>query len=117
MANGPRSFGARLTTWSWNDPEGALERSDDRTSLREPLATTRRMTALFNEIGRIRVLFNFVYDEQLIDRPMRFRANFKRPSRKVLRKDQQKRVQDFSCSGERRVRAYHGSPNRTRGPA
>ena len=57
----------------------------DFDHLRRVLAKTRGPVALGNEIGRVRVLFKFGYDASLIDRPVRYGATFKRPTKKVLR--------------------------------
>src|SRR5262249_41808563 len=40
---------------------------------------------LGNTIQRIRVVFKFAFDNGLIDRPVRYGQNFKRPSKKTLR--------------------------------
>ena len=58
---------------------------DDFDHLRRSLAKTRGPVALGNEINRVRMLCKFAYDSGLIDRPVRYGASFKRPSRKVIR--------------------------------
>jgi integrase len=58
---------------------------DDFDHLRRCLAKTRGPVALGNEINRVRILCKFAYDDELIDRPIRYGASFKRPARKVLR--------------------------------
>ena len=58
---------------------------DDFDHLRRCLAKTRGPVALGNEINRVRILFKFGYDAGLIDRPIRYGASFKRPSKKVIR--------------------------------
>lgn len=60
-------------------------RSDDFETLRKSLARTRGPVALGNEIARVRVLFKFGYDADLIDRPVKYGPHFKRPSKKTLR--------------------------------
>ena len=60
-------------------------RGDDFAHLRRRLAKTRGPVALGNEINRVRILFKFAYDAELIDRPIRYGASFKRPARSVLR--------------------------------
>jgi hypothetical protein len=42
---------------------------------------------LGNVIQTMRVVFKFAWDNGLIDRPVRYRQGFKRPSRKVVRID------------------------------
>ena len=59
---------------------------EDFAKLRSALASKMGPTALFNEIGRIRVVFKFGVDEGLIDRALRYGQGFARPSRKTLRK-------------------------------
>jgi integrase len=46
---------------------------------------------LGNEIQRVRVVFKYGYDARLLKEPMRYGPTFKRPSRKVLRKERAKR--------------------------
>ncbi|MCE9553114.1 MAG: tyrosine-type recombinase/integrase [Planctomycetes bacterium] len=58
---------------------------DDFAKLRRDLAKTLGPVALGNEIQRIRILFKHAYDAALIDKPMRYGPEFKRPSKKVLR--------------------------------
>lgn len=41
--------------------------------------------ALGNEIGRVRSIFKFGYDAQLIDKPVRFGPEFSKPSKKSVR--------------------------------
>lgn len=65
--------------------------SDDFEHLRQELAKTRGPVALGNEIQRFRVVFKYGYDAGLIDRPIRYGPTFKRPSRKVLRKERAKK--------------------------
>ena len=59
--------------------------SDDFESLRADIAKSRGPVALGNEIQRVRVVFKYAYDAGLIDLPVRYGPQFKRPSRKVLR--------------------------------
>ena len=40
---------------------------------------------LGNEIGRVRMVFKYDYDQALIDKPIRYGQSFQKPSRKVLR--------------------------------
>ena len=61
-------------------------RSDDFRNLRSKLAKTRGVVALKNEINRCCIVFNFAFDEDLIDKPVRFGQSFDRPSAKSLRK-------------------------------
>ena len=59
---------------------------DDFERLRADLAKRRGPVSLGNEIQRVRTLFKFAFDEGIIDKPVRFGASFKKPSRKTIRK-------------------------------
>ncbi len=59
--------------------------AQDFAKLRGQLADRVGPVRLVNEITRVRGVFKFGFDNNLIDRPMRFGSEFKRPSRKVLR--------------------------------
>ena len=65
--------------------------SDDFEKLRRSLAKTRGPVAIGNEVNRIRGVFKYGYEAGLIERPVRFGPNFKRPTRKTLRKHRQKK--------------------------
>jgi integrase len=60
-------------------------RTDDFAGLRAKLAKSRGPATLHNEIGRIRVVFNFAYQNHHIPEPIRYGASFKRPSKRTLR--------------------------------
>ena len=61
-------------------------------------------TTLHNEIGKIRVLFRWVYESGLIDRPLRFGPGFKRPSARTMRLARQaKGPQLFEADELRRI--------------
>lgn len=60
-------------------------RADDFAALRTDLSKTRGASSLHNEIGRIRVVFNFAYQNYHISEPIRYGASFKRPSKRTLR--------------------------------
>lgn len=62
---------------------------DDFEKLRSSLAKTRGPVALGNAIQRVRSVFAFAWNENLIEKPIRFGASFKKPSRKVIRKARQ----------------------------
>jgi integrase len=59
--------------------------ASDFNLLRAKLAKTWGPVAVGNEINRIRGVFKYAFDAALIDRPVRYGPQFKRPSRKVLR--------------------------------
>ena len=48
-------------------------------------------TTLTNDIGRVRVVFNCAYKQGLVDRPIVFGEDFKKPSRRTMRRERQKK--------------------------
>lgn len=89
-----------LTLRSWRDYKAACDllvshfgrtrlvahlRPDDFTAFRSKLAAKWGPVTLSNVIQRLRVVFKFAWDNDLIDRPVRCGQEFKRPSKKVLR--------------------------------
>jgi integrase len=60
-------------------------RPEDFATLRKYLAKSVGPVRLGNTIQRVRSVFKYAYDAELIDRPVRFGPGFKRPSKKVLR--------------------------------
>jgi integrase len=58
----------------------------DFEKLRAAFAKTLGPVALGNEIQRVRTVLKFAYDEELIEKPVRFGSSFKKPSRKSMRK-------------------------------
>lgn len=60
-------------------------RSEDFDQLRTKLGRRWSPVTLNNEIGRVRVVFRWGYESELLDRPVRFGAGFKRPSQRTLR--------------------------------
>jgi integrase len=59
--------------------------ADDFAALRADMSKTWGVVRLGNEITRVRVVFNHAYQNQLIEKPVRYGSAFKRPSKKVLR--------------------------------
>ena len=60
-------------------------RPDDFAKLRKHLAKSVGLVRLGNTIQRVRSVFKYAFDAELLDRPVRFGPDFKRPSKKVLR--------------------------------
>lgn len=60
-------------------------RSEDFERLRTKLGKRWGAVTLSNEIGRVRVVFKWGYESELLGRPVRYGAGFKRPSAKTLR--------------------------------
>jgi integrase len=62
-------------------------RPDDFAALRVKLSKRLGLVALKNEIIRVRCVFNFAYDVELLDKPIRYGAGFALPSKKTLRRE------------------------------
>jgi integrase len=60
--------------------------ADDFAAIRAEAAKQWGPVRLGNEIQRVRTVFKFGYEANLIRQPVRFGPEFKKPSRKVLRK-------------------------------
>lgn len=72
--------------------------ADDFTALRASIAKTRGVVALGNEINRVRVVFKFAVDNGKINGPPAYGSEFKRPTRKALRRH---RGQEAAKHGEK----------------
>jgi integrase len=64
--------------------------SEDFAALRTRLAGKWGKHRVINTIQYVRSLFKYAYEKELIDRPMRFGPEFKRPSKKVMRLERMK---------------------------
>lgn len=73
---------------------------EDFERLRSKIAKTRGPVGLGTSIQRIRTVFKFAFDENLIDRPVRFGSTFRKPSRKTVRKDRSARGPKMFEPGE-----------------
>jgi integrase len=58
---------------------------DDFAALRRQLAKRWKPITLGNFMQRVRIVFKYAADNDLIDRPVRYGQGFKRPSKKTLR--------------------------------
>lgn len=86
---------------------------DDFSTLRNKLAKKWGPVTLGNVIQRMRVFFKYAWDNDLIDRPVRYGQGFKRPSRKVVRIDRAKKGPKlFSADEIRRLLASAGTSMR-----
>ena len=63
---------------------------DDFEHVRVSLSKTLAPISVGVEVVRIRTVFKYAYEAGLVDKPIRFGPTFKRPSKKVLRKEQNK---------------------------
>jgi integrase len=80
------------------DRLGNYRRLDDITTgdlgvLRSSLSQTRGPVALTNQIQRVRSLFKHGFESGLLDRPMRFGTEFRKPSKRAVRQARQARGQ------------------------
>jgi integrase len=60
--------------------------AEDFSAFRADISKTRGPVALGNDITRVRIMFKWGYDSGLLDRPIRYGQDFKKPSRATLRK-------------------------------
>ncbi|MHB8951799.1 MAG: tyrosine-type recombinase/integrase [Pirellulaceae bacterium] len=67
-------------------------RGEDFDALRVFFAKTNGLVGLKNKINHTRIIFKYAYDAELIDRPVRFGANFKRPSAQSIRRQRTPRM-------------------------
>ncbi len=64
--------------------------ADDFARLRKDVAKVWGVTRLGNEVQRVRQVFKFGFDNGLLDRPVCFGSEFKKPSRKTIRQNRAK---------------------------
>jgi integrase len=98
--------GGELTARSWRDYYLTCERivkafgrervildvgPNDFDQLKAKLAKTNSPLTVGNEVNRVRVIFNWAFEQALIDRPMRFGPAFKRPTKRIVRLERAKR--------------------------
>jgi len=62
----------------------------DFRALRADIAKTCGLVRLSGEITRIRVVFNYAFEESRIDSPVRFGSSFAKPKKSALRRERQK---------------------------
>jgi integrase len=117
-----------LSPRSWDDYKGTCDEviaalgkrrllddvdPDDFAALRNRLAKRYGPVRLGNTIQRIRSLFKYGYESGLLDRPMRFGADFKRPAKKVVRIQRARQGLKLFTAGEvRRMVDAAGPPLR-----
>jgi integrase len=118
-----------LTLRSYNDYLGtckkladALKRSRSVASLtpadfeeyRVQLAKRLGKVALGNEISRVRVVFKYAWDAGLVQAPVRFGPNFKRPSKRQMRIEKsEKSAKLFTAAEIRKLLDTATEPLRT----
>lgn len=76
----------------------------DFENLRAILGKNWGPVAVGNEVNRVRVVFRYGYEAGLVDKPVRYGPNFKRPSRRILRRARDERgPRDFTADELRRI--------------
>ncbi len=95
-----------LSARTWNDYYNTCEsmteffgkdrsvldlRPEDFDRYRADLAKTRGPVSIGNSILRTRIVCKWAYDNELLDRPVRFGTGFRRPSKKTMRKEKHAR--------------------------
>ena len=72
----------------------------DFNSFRGVLAKTRKAVALGNEINRIRGVFLYAYKADLVDSPIKFGPDFKRPGKKTIRQQKSQQPKKLFTANE-----------------
>ncbi len=75
-------------------------RPTDFEQFRAAMAKTRNPTTLGNEVTRIRVVFKYAYDADLVENPVKLGPTFKRPAKRVLRSVKQAKDKRLFTAGE-----------------
>jgi len=76
--------------------------SDDYESLRAALAKTRAAWALGGVVQKIRSIFKYAYEAGLIDKPVQYEPNFKRPSKSAIRRERNEKPPRLFTAAELR---------------
>jgi len=84
---------------------------DDLAGYREFLSRGAGATTLSNRIGNARSIFKFAYDQELIDKPVRFGDEFKRPERRVIQRAKAKSGRTHFLASEIRQLLAGASPD------
>jgi len=63
-----------------------------------------------NKIGRVRVIFKYFHDAELIDKPVRYGVDFKRASAKTLRLERAKKPKKLLTPEQIKVMLKHSNP-------
>ena len=82
----------------------------DLADLRSHLALGVNAVTLSNRIGAVRSLLKFAYDEELIDRPVRFGKELKRPEQRLIRRSRAKAGRRHFFAGEIRAIVENSKP-------
>ena len=85
--------------------------ADDFESIRSSLAKTRGAWALSGVVQKIRGVFKYGYEAGLIDKPIRYGPNFKRPGKAMLRRERADKAERlFEAAALRKIIGKAGVP-------
>lgn len=85
----------------------------DFDRLKADLAKTRKPITVGNEVIRVRVVFNWAFEQGLIDKPIRFGPAFKKPPKRIRRLDRASRPpRMFEADEMRRLLDIAATPMR-----
>ena len=82
----------------------------DLAELRAHVSEGGNAVTLGNRVGAVRSIFKFAYDEELIDRPVRFGGELKRPEQRLLRRTRAKAGRRHFLADEIRVLLKNSKP-------
>ncbi len=86
-------------------------RPEDFETFKAVLAKGRNLTTIGNEIQRVRCLFKYLWDADLIPSPVKFGPSFKRPDKKSRRRLRNQRQTLAFAAGEVRQMIDAATPN------
>lgn len=75
----------------------------DFRRLREDMAKKWGPVTILNVISRVKIIFNWCYSNELIEKPVRYGAEFKKPSRAELRRSRSSKPRKEFTRGEIRL--------------
>jgi integrase len=105
----PRTFAdyyrdcERLVTFFGRDRVVESITRDDLKSLRKHLARGVNPETLNGRVGVTRSIFKFAYEEELVEKPIRFGKDLKRPDRRLLRRSRADAGRKHFLAGEIRT--------------
>jgi integrase len=83
---------------------------EDLADLRKHLAKGVNAVTLSNRIGAVRSILKYAYDEELIDRPVRFGVELKRPEQRLIRRCRAQAGRRHFLAAEIRGMLKHARP-------
>ena len=82
----------------------------DLAELRKHLAKGVNAVTLSNRIGAVRSILKYAYEEELIDRPVRFGSELKRPEQRLIRRCRAQAGRRYFFAAEIRGMLQHAKP-------